>query len=270
MSKYFMISEFAKLRNININSLRYYEKIGLLKPAYIDEQTNYRYYSPEQLYVLNQIILCKTIGIPLKEMVSYVDKNGNVLTKKLLEQGKILAEKKISEIQNNLNYIEYMLDSIESNKEFINMQGAYVRSFGERRIITTDYFSDKKNGKEIVSEIAKIYIIAEKEELYPILPAGMIVDTDSSGKIQYRFFLEIVSKENHHPQIKIVPKGDYICRQLQDHPDIDVFDEIAHNYNLQGKAKIIVDNISLEKFSFETRPTEIQILYMPARDLPIP
>lgn len=32
MKKYFTISEFAKLRNININSLRYYEKIGVLKP----------------------------------------------------------------------------------------------------------------------------------------------------------------------------------------------------------------------------------------------
>jgi len=30
MKNYFTISEFAKLRNININSLRYYEKLGLL------------------------------------------------------------------------------------------------------------------------------------------------------------------------------------------------------------------------------------------------
>ena len=37
MKNYFTISEFAKLRDININSLRYYEKIGILKPAKIDK-----------------------------------------------------------------------------------------------------------------------------------------------------------------------------------------------------------------------------------------
>ena len=41
MKKFFTISEFAKLRNFNINSLRYYEKIGLLKPVYVAPETNF-------------------------------------------------------------------------------------------------------------------------------------------------------------------------------------------------------------------------------------
>lgn len=40
---YFTISEFARLRDININSLRYYEKIGILKPHHVDAQNGYRY-----------------------------------------------------------------------------------------------------------------------------------------------------------------------------------------------------------------------------------
>jgi len=71
MKNYFTISEFAKLRNININSLRYYEKLGLLKPAIIDENNGYRYYSAEQVSILNKIILCIQLGIPLKEMVKF-------------------------------------------------------------------------------------------------------------------------------------------------------------------------------------------------------
>ena len=56
MKHYFLISEFAKLRDININSLRYYEKLGLLKPAIVDENNGYRYYSAEQVSLLNKII----------------------------------------------------------------------------------------------------------------------------------------------------------------------------------------------------------------------
>ena len=72
MKNYFTISEFAKLRNININSLRYYEKLGLLKPAIVDEKTGYRYYSAEQVSLLNKIILCIQLGIPLKEMMTFL------------------------------------------------------------------------------------------------------------------------------------------------------------------------------------------------------
>ena len=103
MKNYFLISEFAKLRGININSLRYYEKLGLLKPAYIDENTNYRYYSAEQLTLLNKIILCIQLGISLKEMATYMDEDGNLQSQRLLEQGKIVAQKRMEEIQNNLN-----------------------------------------------------------------------------------------------------------------------------------------------------------------------
>ena len=49
----FTISEFAKLRDININSLRYYERIGVLTPAYTDPDTGYRYYTPDQLSILD-------------------------------------------------------------------------------------------------------------------------------------------------------------------------------------------------------------------------
>ena len=109
MKNYFLISEFAKLRGININSLRYYEKMGILKPALIDENNGYRYYSLEQIPILNNIILCIQLGIPLKELVELIDKDGNLQSQKLLEKGKMVAQKRIEEMQSNLDYIEFSL-----------------------------------------------------------------------------------------------------------------------------------------------------------------
>ncbi|MFE0558831.1 MerR family DNA-binding transcriptional regulator [Paenibacillus sp. NPDC058910] len=43
------ISAFAKVSGISIKTLRYYDELGLLKPAHVDEQSGYRYYSEEQL-----------------------------------------------------------------------------------------------------------------------------------------------------------------------------------------------------------------------------
>ena len=139
MKNYFTISEFAKLRDININSLRYYEKLGLLKPAYIDENNGYRYYSAEQVSILNKIILCIQLGIPLKEMVKYLDEDGNLQSQKLLEQGRIIAQRRIQEMQNNLNYIDYSLKNIEENKSFMKHTSTYERYFEERKIMVTNY-----------------------------------------------------------------------------------------------------------------------------------
>ena len=49
------IGEFSKLAKVSIKTLRYYDKIGLLKPAMIDSATQYRYYTVEQLETIRLI-----------------------------------------------------------------------------------------------------------------------------------------------------------------------------------------------------------------------
>lgn len=64
MENLLSIGEVAKIRNVNVQSLRYYEKLGILIPAYINPETGYRYYSLEQIMILDTIILCVDLGIP--------------------------------------------------------------------------------------------------------------------------------------------------------------------------------------------------------------
>ena len=69
----FRIGEFSKLSKTTIKTLRYYDKVGLLKPAFVDPETSYRYYSQEQLDVLHQILVYKNIGIPTAEILRLLD-----------------------------------------------------------------------------------------------------------------------------------------------------------------------------------------------------
>ncbi|WP_272509083.1 MerR family DNA-binding transcriptional regulator [Clostridium ganghwense] len=45
MKEYFSIGETAKINNVSIQALRLYDRMGLLKPAYVDPENNYRYYT---------------------------------------------------------------------------------------------------------------------------------------------------------------------------------------------------------------------------------
>ena len=50
-------------------TLRHYEKLGLLKPSEVDEWTGYRYYSVGQMQTLNYIRRLKDIGFSLEEIL---------------------------------------------------------------------------------------------------------------------------------------------------------------------------------------------------------
>ena len=57
-NKWLSIGEFSKLSDVNIKSLRYYDSLGILKPAYVDPESRYRYYSFPQLQIVEAIKLC--------------------------------------------------------------------------------------------------------------------------------------------------------------------------------------------------------------------
>ncbi|AIQ47318.1 hypothetical protein R70723_16535 [Paenibacillus sp. FSL R7-0273] len=63
MNSMFLIGEMAKLFQIDIRTLRYYDEIGLFTPASVDVHTGYRYYSIEQFESLNTILYLKKLRI---------------------------------------------------------------------------------------------------------------------------------------------------------------------------------------------------------------
>lgn len=115
MKKFFTISEFAKLRNLDINSLRYYEKLGLLTPSAVNRETGYRYYSPEQLAVIDCITLCIQLGVPLKKLKSYIDGDGEFMIEKFYRDGKEQLGKKLDELRAKLQVVEHSVSNIEDN-----------------------------------------------------------------------------------------------------------------------------------------------------------
>ena len=59
------IGDFAKLCNTRISVLRYYDRVGVLKPAYTDMLTGFRYYSEKQRHSFAKILALKEAGFSL-------------------------------------------------------------------------------------------------------------------------------------------------------------------------------------------------------------
>jgi len=84
------IGEMAAFFNVSVKALRIYEKMGIIKPAKIDEWTGYRYYSAEQVSRLETLLELKQLGFSLLEIKDLL--KGNMSGESFMEA---LVHKKI-------------------------------------------------------------------------------------------------------------------------------------------------------------------------------
>ncbi len=107
------IGELAKLTNVNVKSLRYYEKIGALRPDYI-APSGYRYYSPSKMSLVDAIQLCVDLDIPIKNFNSYYDdKTGELRFDQIFDDGFTHAQAKFSEIKRRLKRLHHVSEDIK-------------------------------------------------------------------------------------------------------------------------------------------------------------
>lgn len=67
------IGTFARAARLSIKSLRRYDESGLLRPAFVDPQSGYRYYRLEQLPRAETIRFLRIVDMPLREIAEALD-----------------------------------------------------------------------------------------------------------------------------------------------------------------------------------------------------
>ena len=106
------IQGFAKLCGCNTQTLRYYDRIGLLTPAKVDEWTGYRYYEEEQAMLFVKIKNLQQADFTIEEIKALLPGDDDLLM--------AAFERKIEEQQQKLERIREIQRSYL--KETMNMQ----------------------------------------------------------------------------------------------------------------------------------------------------
>lgn len=86
------IGQMAKYCQTSIQTLRLYDKKGLLTPASVDPQTHYRYYQPEQIFQFNLIKYLQSTNSSLQEIKAVMNDNSINLTDFWQEQEKKIQD----------------------------------------------------------------------------------------------------------------------------------------------------------------------------------
>jgi MerR family transcriptional regulator, thiopeptide resistance regulator len=93
-TKLYRAREFAELAGVTVRTLHHYDRLGLLKPSYRSD-AGYRLYSQSDLARLEQIVVLKFLGLPLKSIGNLLKSDLGSLPEVLELQQRVLAEKRL-------------------------------------------------------------------------------------------------------------------------------------------------------------------------------
>lgn len=258
MKDYLTINEFARLRNVNANSIRYYEKLKILMPAWIDPQTKYRYYLPEQLDLLDTITLCIKLGRPLKNLKHYIDENGRLDGRKIFEDGKRVMQEKIADMQTGLELTQFNLEALERNQQYSDHQGIYSREIEERYFFIKTFCGNWNDLLQKEKTAMDLFQYAQDLNMVPVFPAGILVDGEASPA-SFSFFVQVLHPVENDSRILHLPKAKYFCLQVDLTSKTDLSKLLAENFPQFSKRNVIISNMLLNKMYLNGRHSEIQI-----------
>lgn len=148
MKQKWMIGELAKMFDVSTDTLRYYEAEGLLQ-SHRHEANGYRYYSYDDLFVLMDILLFRSLGLPVKEIQPLVTTKKLGEIKAILQQNESLLEKQLEMLQRQRKQLTQIISQHEMCEQRL----------GQFSIVTAPTFKSKFLGNDVedVLRVVKQY-----------------------------------------------------------------------------------------------------------------
>jgi DNA-binding transcriptional MerR regulator len=134
----FRIGEFSRLTLVPVTALRYYADLGLLVPAHVDPESGYRFFTADQLPLVNRLLALKDLGLSLDEIKAVLadqigaDELRGMLRLKRAEIGRDVAEQqaRLDRVETRLRLIEK--EGVMPDQEIVVKQVESVHGVGCR------------------------------------------------------------------------------------------------------------------------------------------
>lgn len=142
MKDFFTIGEAAKAVNVTAETLRHYDRIGLVKPCKKDEWTNYRYYTRQDIVRLNTVRALQQMDLPLSEIRNVLEYDDLEKIIAFLAEAERKADEKIRAIKNSkAKILAAKLDYENKLRELAEVEGCNIKNFPARTILLSDTFA---------------------------------------------------------------------------------------------------------------------------------
>lgn len=221
MKKLYSIGETAKLMGISVQTLRHYSNMNLLSPAYINEETGYRYYTFDQFHIIDRIHYLRSLDLSLAEIREIMaDKKVDKITS-YLELQKRRVEEQIEELKNRKEDIQWYLDYFTYMDSGNFSSTPHVQHLSSRQVLYTDARNLSVEIMEV--NLSRLRNSFTNESIHYRRQFGYLLNYDALLNRQwqpekYFIYLTEISEvlfEQISPHVLTLPEGDYLCCSIR-------------------------------------------------------
>ena len=156
------ISELARFARTTRAALIHYDKIGALRPAVVGKN-NYRYYSYDQIGLVNLIRTMQSFGMPLKKISEITQKRSPRDMLNLLNNQLVYINKNILE-QLEIRKLVLTLQNTIEEAVAINDENEIKVHWMEKKAIFLGPKNDYSDGKSDYDALLKFYRFCKKKD----------------------------------------------------------------------------------------------------------
>ena len=225
---YLSIGEMAKMNHITVTTLRLYDELDLLKPVYVNPETNYRYYDIKQNARLDLIQYMKELQMNLKEIKELLDKEDINLIEAILIKKKQQLSIQINDLQRTKDAISRTIYSLERYRKSPPSGTITLEYIDRRRIYVMhtniNFYEHDLNVYEYLLTQLKNDLIAHHYPQIYYCNAGTFLNKERFLKQEFISDRIFVFVDDHFPEkeIQVIENGMYACIYLDDfHQEIN-------------------------------------------------
>lgn len=216
-----LIGSLSRQTGVHIKSLRYYDQIGILPPAYVDPGNGYRYYAFAQIHLVHAIQLCVELDISLSKFTEFLTEDKTrIHYGELIEYGTKLAEEKIKGIRSRLHMLKSLQKHLRWAEKTLLSENPREYSMPAKFCWIEPYHGAQHQAD---------YYMACNRIFEDIDRCGLKIGSDSGLLLLYRngcaeqfLYFDVDIPKSRRAKLNNVihiPEGTYLCK-IMDHSDI--------------------------------------------------
>jgi len=219
------IGQMAQLNHISEQTLRLYDRNGLLKAQEVDPETGYRYYHILQSARLDLIQNLKRYGLTLKQIREIFGSDDGGLLRKKLELQSTEITKQLEQLQHVKSSLDRVLDNYR-RYEALPKNGQIFLEYQTARSIyccecQQDFFEQDETGYEYMLRQLKQHLVHHDISLSLFSNVGTIVRREKllEGILEATevfFFTGEESGSGLAKHQELIPTGTYACMCFED------------------------------------------------------
>jgi len=207
----YTIGEFSRRKGITAKALRFYESIGLLKPAYIERASKYRYYAKEQFALIDIIKAARAMDISPKALVPLFQTRDTARLVASLEPQKEEVKEKIRELEAICLQIEAVQSTYMASIESLTNENVYLKKIGERKIVSLPFDISASEDSTVRMYDAVIDMVQEGGWINTY-QTGILFRTEADTFLPDRYFIAVrMVDDAQKVNVQMIAGGQFVC-----------------------------------------------------------